>query len=118
MSTAVIKVPVFLMEGKYDHECPSEIADRYFNKLRAPAKELIWFNQSAHVPNAEERDLFNKIMVEEVLPIAARQLIGHVFVPESVITIRSQRMTKVSFGSWEEGQFDEPGHGRGPRRPR
>jgi len=95
---AVIKVPVFLMEGKYDHEYPSEIAERYFNKLRAPAKELIWFDQSAYMPNAEERDLFNKIMVEEVLPIAARQLIDHVFVPESVITIRSQRMTKVSFG--------------------
>jgi pimeloyl-ACP methyl ester carboxylesterase len=71
-SVPEIKVPVFLMEGKHDHECPSEIAETYFNKLRAPAKELIWFDRSAHLPNAEERGLFNKIMVEEVLPIAAR----------------------------------------------
>jgi pimeloyl-ACP methyl ester carboxylesterase len=71
-SVPEIKVPVFLMEGKYDHECPSEIAEKYFDKLRAPAKELIWFNQSAHLPNAEERDRFNKIMAEEILPIAAR----------------------------------------------
>ena len=71
-SVPEINVPVFLMEGRHDHECPSEIAERYFSQLRAPAKKLIWFNQSAHLPNAEERDLFTKIMVEEVLPIAAR----------------------------------------------
>jgi pimeloyl-ACP methyl ester carboxylesterase len=71
-SVPEIKVPVFVMAGKHDHESPSEIAERYFNALRAPAKELIWFNQSAHLPNAEERGLFNKIMVEKVLPIAVR----------------------------------------------
>ena len=70
-SVPEIKVPVFLMEGRHDHECPSEIAERYFSQLRAPAKKLIWFNQSAHLPNAEERDLFTKVMVEKVLPIAA-----------------------------------------------
>jgi pimeloyl-ACP methyl ester carboxylesterase len=72
-SVPEIKVPVLLMEGKHDHECPSEIAERYFSTLRAPAKELIWCNQSAHLPNAEERDLFNKIMVERILPIATGQ---------------------------------------------
>ena len=71
-SVPEMKVPVFLMEGRHDHECPSAIAERYFSQLRAPAKKLIWFNQSAHLPNAEERDRFTKIMVEEVLPIAAR----------------------------------------------
>jgi len=33
---------------------------------------LIWFGRSVHLPNAEERDRFNEIMVEEILPIAAR----------------------------------------------
>lgn len=69
-SAPEINVPVFLMEGRYDHECPSEIAERYFSALRAPVKQLIWFDRSAHLPNAEERDLFNKIMVEKVLPVA------------------------------------------------
>ena len=71
-SAPEIKVPVFLIEGRHDHECPSEIAERYFNALKAPTKELIWFDRSAHLPNAEEPDLFNKIMVAKVLPIAAR----------------------------------------------
>jgi pimeloyl-ACP methyl ester carboxylesterase len=74
-SVPEMKVPVFLMEGRHDHECPSEIAERYFSALRAPGKELIWFDRSAHLPNAEERDLFNKIMVEEILPIAGRRSI-------------------------------------------
>jgi pimeloyl-ACP methyl ester carboxylesterase len=71
-SVPEIKVPVFFMEGRHDRECPSEIARRYFGALRAPAKELIWFDRSAHLPNAEERDRFNKIMAAEILPIAAR----------------------------------------------
>ncbi len=68
-----MEVPVFIMEGRYDKECPSEIAERYFESIRAPSKELIWFDKSAHMPNAEQRDLFNRIMVEKVLPIAAHQ---------------------------------------------
>jgi pimeloyl-ACP methyl ester carboxylesterase len=40
-------------------------------KNRAPGKELIWFENSAHMINSEERDAFNKILVEKVLPIAA-----------------------------------------------
>jgi pimeloyl-ACP methyl ester carboxylesterase len=66
-----IRVPVFFVEGRYDHECPSEIAERYFHSVRATSKELIWFDRSAHMPNAEERDLFSRIMVDKVLPLAA-----------------------------------------------
>lgn len=62
-----IKVPVFFMEGKFDYECPCDIAAKYFDSLRAPSKELIWFENSAHIPNWEERDLFNKILAEKVL---------------------------------------------------
>jgi pimeloyl-ACP methyl ester carboxylesterase len=72
-SAPEIRVPVFFMEGRSDREAPYEIAERYFDALRAPSKELIWFDRSAHLPNSEERDLFNEVMVEKVLPIAARQ---------------------------------------------
>ena len=68
-SVPEIKVPVFFMEGRHDHEVPSEIAARYFAALKAPAKELIWFENSAHMVNSEERDLFNKMLVEKVLPM-------------------------------------------------
>jgi pimeloyl-ACP methyl ester carboxylesterase len=69
-SVPELKVPVFFLEGRHDHEVPSDIAARYFAALRAPSKELIWFENSAHMVNSEERDLFNRILVEKVLPIA------------------------------------------------
>jgi pimeloyl-ACP methyl ester carboxylesterase len=72
-SVPEIRVPVFFMEGRSDREAPYEIAERYFDALRAPSKELIWFDRSAHLPNSEERDLFNEVMVEKVLPIATYQ---------------------------------------------
>jgi pimeloyl-ACP methyl ester carboxylesterase len=44
------------------------LAARYFEALRAPRKQLLWFEQSSHMPNTEERDAFNRVMVETVLP--------------------------------------------------
>jgi hypothetical protein len=70
-SAADIRVPVLLMEGRNDWEVPSEIAEKYFDSIRAPSKELIWFDRSAHIPYSEERDLFNRAMVAKVLPFAA-----------------------------------------------
>jgi pimeloyl-ACP methyl ester carboxylesterase len=65
-----LKIPILFMEGRFDHEVPSDIAARYYALLRAPSKELIWFERSAHMPHAEERELFNQLMVEKVLPLA------------------------------------------------
>ena len=63
-----VQVPVFFAEGRFDHESPSEFAARYFEVLRAPTKELVWFERSAHMVNAEQRDDFNRFMIEKVLP--------------------------------------------------
>jgi pimeloyl-ACP methyl ester carboxylesterase len=59
-------MPVFFMEGRHDWEVPSAVAAAYFDALRAPAKELVWFDRSAHLPHIEERDRFNQIMRDEV----------------------------------------------------
>jgi len=77
-STPELAVPVLLMEGRHDRECPAEIAERYFQALRAPSKELIWFDDSAHLPNSEQRDLFNTLMVQKVLPMATARGGGQV----------------------------------------
>ena len=61
-----VQVPVFFMEGRHDWEVPSILSERYFDALRAPSKRLIWFENSAHLPNAEERDRFNQIMRDDV----------------------------------------------------
>ncbi len=67
-----VAVPVFFAEGRHDKEVPAEISAEYFQALSAPAKELIWFERSAHLPNTEERDLFNRVMIDKVGPAAER----------------------------------------------
>lgn len=65
-----LEVPVFFMEGRHDWEVPSTLSARYFDALRAPSKRLVWFEDSAHLPNAEERDRFNQVMRDDVRPVA------------------------------------------------
>jgi pimeloyl-ACP methyl ester carboxylesterase len=67
-----VRVPVYLCLGRHDHEVPSALAARYFEALRAPQKQLIWFEHSAHLPNIEERDKFNRLMIDTVLPAVTR----------------------------------------------
>lgn len=66
-----IGVPVWLCLGRHDYEVPASLSARYFEALQAPSKRLVWFEHSAHLPNTEERDAFNRLMVETILPVAA-----------------------------------------------
>lgn len=61
-------VPVWFCLGRHDREVPSELAARYFEALVAPQKRLVWFEKSAHMVNSEERDAFNALLIDEVLP--------------------------------------------------
>ena len=49
-----LEVPVYFFQGEFDFNTPSELLVKYFEKLEAPHKELIWFNKSAHFPQWEE----------------------------------------------------------------
>ncbi len=63
-----IKVPVYFLMGRHDYNWSAELAKKYFDKLKAPKKEFIWFENSAHAPNGEEAGKFNKIIIDKVLP--------------------------------------------------
>jgi pimeloyl-ACP methyl ester carboxylesterase len=63
-------VPVFFMEGRHDWEIPSILAARYHEVLRAPSKQLVWFEHSAHLPNLEERERFTQIVRNDVRAVA------------------------------------------------
>ena len=63
-----LDVPVWFMLGRHDYEVPAVLAEQYFEVLKAPSKKLFWFENSSHLPNTEESELFNKIMVDELLP--------------------------------------------------
>jgi pimeloyl-ACP methyl ester carboxylesterase len=55
-----INAPVFFCSGRRDYNVPFELSAEYMEKLRAPYKELVWFERSAHAPNFEEPDEFNR----------------------------------------------------------
>jgi proline iminopeptidase len=63
-------VPIFFLLGRYDWQVPAIVAADYFEKLEAPYKELIWFEQSGHNPPFEEPEKFVSTLVEKVLPLA------------------------------------------------
>ncbi|GAB3180533.1 hypothetical protein GCM10027291_48300 [Telluribacter humicola] len=63
-----VEVPVYFFLGRYDYNCPSELAADYYNSLQAPFKELIWFEESAHSACWEESDKFNALVMEKLLP--------------------------------------------------
>lgn len=61
-----VDVPIYLFEGHYDYCCPFASAEEWFQKLQAPHKELVWFENSGHMPMIEECELYNKTIVERV----------------------------------------------------
>jgi pimeloyl-ACP methyl ester carboxylesterase len=63
-----VKVPVYFCLGRHDYEVPSPLAAEYFDALKAPKKQLVWFESSAHMPHTEERAKFHRFMIETVLP--------------------------------------------------
>lgn len=64
------KVPIFFLLGRHDQHVSAALAEQYFETIEAPYKRLIWFEQSAHNPPFEEPEKFNKVLIDEVLPIS------------------------------------------------
>ena len=57
-SVTSVDVPVYFFTGRYDETDPYECTVRYFERIRAPRKALIWFDRSAHFPFLEEPGTF------------------------------------------------------------
>jgi pimeloyl-ACP methyl ester carboxylesterase len=75
--TAVPKldIPVYFCLGRHDYEVPSVLSAKYFASLQAPSKQLVWFESSAHMPYVEEKEKFERFMIDVVLPaIQGREL--------------------------------------------
>jgi pimeloyl-ACP methyl ester carboxylesterase len=63
-----VKIPMYFCLGRYDNEVPSVLSARYFETVKAPRKQLVWFERSAHLPNTEEKERFNAFLTGTVLP--------------------------------------------------
>lgn len=66
-------VPVVFLSGRHDLNAMASLSARYFRRIRAPYKELVWFGRSGHNPlYGSESDRFTRVLVERVLPLAGR----------------------------------------------
>jgi pimeloyl-ACP methyl ester carboxylesterase len=62
-----VKVPVYFLVGRSDHVTHGSLVEDYFKALKAPRKELIWFEESGHHPNLEEPEKYQKTLINKIL---------------------------------------------------
>jgi pimeloyl-ACP methyl ester carboxylesterase len=86
-----VKVPVIFMEGRHDHVVPASLAARYYEVLEAPGKELIWFEDSAHMPDIEEPKRYYQAMIEKVLPLVTGRSSFQQPQPEAFTSLNTDR---------------------------
>lgn len=56
-------MPVAFLLGRHDREVSSDLSAEYFAEIDAPARELVWFENSAHSPHIEEPERFDREVV-------------------------------------------------------
>ena len=63
-------VPYFIFDGRLDQNTPAELVESYFELIKAPQKELIWFESSGHNPLGDQPELFKELLKNRLLKIA------------------------------------------------
>ena len=62
------EVPVYFFIGKFDYATPHQLVAEYYESIKAPKKEITYFENSAHFPFFEEPDQFcteiNRILLD------------------------------------------------------
>jgi len=69
-SVTDFKCPIFLFEGRHDWAVPSTLSADWYGRVTAPSKQLVWFEDSAHMPMLEEPGRFLLHLVTDVRPLA------------------------------------------------
>ena len=62
---------MLIFAGRYDYTTPSEVARRWWEKLSAPDKRFVWFENSAHMMWGEEPGRVLVHLVQDARPLAA-----------------------------------------------
>jgi esterase/lipase len=67
-----LRCPLLLLEGRHDRTVNAEVAHEWFTRVRAPSKQFVWFEHSAHEVMSEEPGKVLLSLVQYARPIAAR----------------------------------------------
>ena len=58
-----LEVPIILAQGRLDQVAPGAAAQKFYDTLTAPSKQLIWFEHSAHTPQYDEPAKFRDVLL-------------------------------------------------------
>lgn len=69
-ATTDFKCPIFIFAGRHDYATSHDVAFNWFQRLTAPSKTFIWFENSGHLIPEEEPGRFFYHLVADVRPLA------------------------------------------------
>jgi len=58
-----LDVPIVMAQGRLDQVAPAEPAQRFYDALTAPGKQLVWFDKSAHTPQYDQPADFRDLLM-------------------------------------------------------
>lgn len=61
------KIPVYIMQGEYDHYTETILAKEYFDSLVAPEKQWFLFEKTWHAANYDDPEKYRSIYLNEIL---------------------------------------------------
>ncbi len=63
-----VDIPIYFFEGKYDMTTPTVLVEKFYDNLDAKkGKKLFIFENSAHFPMIEEKERYEKLLINVVL---------------------------------------------------
>lgn len=65
-------IPVIMLMGRHDYSTPSQPTEEWLNKLAAPFKKGVWFENSSHLIPFEEPGKMLITLVQDVRPLAVK----------------------------------------------
>lgn len=65
-----VNCPVYFIEGNGDQQQSHYLVEDYYKLLKAPKKDLFWFEKSGHTVFNSEPDKLQQVIIEKILPEA------------------------------------------------
>ncbi len=67
-----VDVPLIFFLGRHDNMVPATIADAWLQRVQAPKKIAVWFENSAHLPMIEEPGRTLAALLQHARPLATK----------------------------------------------
>ncbi|WP_181017566.1 alpha/beta fold hydrolase [Zemynaea arenosa] len=67
----VLQCPLIILAGRHDRSVNSNVAHEWFERVQAPRKQFVWFENSAHEIMSEEPGKLLLTLVQSARPLAA-----------------------------------------------